>query len=258
MDYKYIVYLTVNKCNGKFYIGVHKTINPSIFDGYIGNGIARPSSAVYLQKINNQRKHKIPFVDAVVKYGYSNFIRTTLKIFDREEDAYTFEAEIVNENLIRCKHCYNIALGGKIRFNTIERKVYQFSLDGNFLRSYKSIRDASRVTGCNDANIHAVLTGKQCHCGGFFWNTEKVFDYKELKKTKAICQYDFSGKFIAAFDSIKEAKELYHTTSINRAIKNESSAVGYQWRYYEGNYNNIAPYTINYNNKNNRQNDDIV
>ena len=40
MKLKYIVYITINLCNGKFYIGVHET-NPDIFDGYIGNGIYR-------------------------------------------------------------------------------------------------------------------------------------------------------------------------------------------------------------------------
>lgn len=37
MELKYIVYITINLCNGKFYIGVHKT-NPEVFDNYIGLG----------------------------------------------------------------------------------------------------------------------------------------------------------------------------------------------------------------------------
>ena len=45
MNLKYILYITINTINGKFYIGVHKT-NPEVFDGYIGNGIYRQSEAV--------------------------------------------------------------------------------------------------------------------------------------------------------------------------------------------------------------------
>lgn len=33
-NYKFIVYMTINKKNQKFYIGVHKTNTPWIFDGY--------------------------------------------------------------------------------------------------------------------------------------------------------------------------------------------------------------------------------
>lgn len=45
MELKYIVYVTVNLCNGKLYFGVHRT-NPDIFDGYIGCGIYRQSNAI--------------------------------------------------------------------------------------------------------------------------------------------------------------------------------------------------------------------
>ena len=76
---KYIVYQTVNKVNGKLYIGVHKTENPDVFDGYIGNGI----------KIGYQLKNpKTAYQYALKKYGYDNFIRTTLYIFNSAEEAF--------------------------------------------------------------------------------------------------------------------------------------------------------------------------
>ena len=65
---KYIVYITINLCNGKFYIGVHRT-NPNTFDGYIGCGIYRASQAT-----KDYTLHK-----AVRKYGYENFKRTIMK-----------------------------------------------------------------------------------------------------------------------------------------------------------------------------------
>jgi hypothetical protein len=67
MELKYIVYITINQCNGKFYIGVHKT-NPEIFDGYIGGGITSEKT------VNKDTA----FHNAVKKYGYKNFKRTTI------------------------------------------------------------------------------------------------------------------------------------------------------------------------------------
>ena len=97
MELKYIFYITVNSINGKFYFGVHKT-NPQVFDGYIGCGIARQSQATL----------DIAFHRAVKKYGYDNFKRTTIKIFDTEEEAYEFEKLIVTPTLLKSKQCYNI------------------------------------------------------------------------------------------------------------------------------------------------------
>ena len=39
LNYKWIVYQTTCKVNGKIYIGVHKTEDPNTFDYYIGNGV---------------------------------------------------------------------------------------------------------------------------------------------------------------------------------------------------------------------------
>ena len=36
---EYIVYLTNNIINNKIYVGVHKTEDSNIFDGYYGNGL---------------------------------------------------------------------------------------------------------------------------------------------------------------------------------------------------------------------------
>ena len=103
---KYIVYITINLCNGKFYIGVHRT-NPNTFDGYIGCGIYRASQAT-----KDYVLHK-----AVRKYGYENFKRTIIKIFpDNEEgrkQAFELEAILVNETLLKSKSTYNTALGGR-------------------------------------------------------------------------------------------------------------------------------------------------
>jgi hypothetical protein len=85
---KYIVYQTVNKVNNKIYIGVHGT-DKDEFDGYIGNGVSIYRPATYMNP-------KTPFQYAVKKYGVKNFIRTTIKEFSDEKEAYKLEKQLVD------------------------------------------------------------------------------------------------------------------------------------------------------------------
>ena len=82
---KYIVYQTINVINNKIYIGVHKTKNPDIFDGYVGCGCS-------IHEPNMYNNPKTPFQFAVKKYGINNFKRTILKVFDNIDDADFTEA----------------------------------------------------------------------------------------------------------------------------------------------------------------------
>lgn len=224
---KYIVYITINLCNGKFYIGVHKT-NPDTFDGYIGCGI-------YSQK---QAIQKYPFHTAVRKYGYNNFKRTTIKVFNTEEEAYAFEKELVTGTLIASKNCYNIQCGGLGETGYTSKRVYQFDLKGGFLRSWKSASDAEK-----DLNLHhitAVCRGERTKCGNFYWSYIKKFDYTPgIDQSKCIAQYSQSGKFIRTWNSQKEAQYALGIYNINRAIKTGILCGGYQWREFNGDTSNI-------------------
>lgn len=96
----YVVYKTTNLINNKFYFGVHgsKYIDMS----YIGSG-----------KIIEQ---------AIKKYGKKNFKVELLKFFFNEDDAYEYEKEIITEDFIKSKNCYNSKSGGKEK--TIEHLVW--------------------------------------------------------------------------------------------------------------------------------------
>lgn len=88
----YIVYETKNLINNNFYIGYHQQVfEPYEFDGYLGSGTIIKS--------------------AINKYGVSQFIRTTLFVFQDSESAYKKEKEIIAER-INDPFCYNIHEGG--------------------------------------------------------------------------------------------------------------------------------------------------
>lgn len=84
-------YKITNNINNHFYYGVHATNN--LNDGYMGSG---------------KRLHY-----AYKKYGMENFTKEILKFFDTTADAYKYEAEVVNEQLIKNPDCYNIKCGGE-------------------------------------------------------------------------------------------------------------------------------------------------
>lgn len=242
---KYIVYITINLCNGKFYIGVHRT-NPNTFDGYIGCGIYRASQAT-----KDYVLHK-----AVRKYGYENFKRTIIKIFpDNEEgrkQAFELEAILVNETLLKSKSTYNTALGGSTTENLM-KTVYMFDLNGNYLRSFKSAREAAAyIQPDNQDNARAAIKnnclGTTSSSYGYFWSYTKEFTYKN-ECMKEVAQYTINGKFLRTFKSITEAEVALSLNDITQAIYKKGSAGGYQWRYFEGDTSDI-PTLVNVKTKN--------
>ena len=242
---KYIVYITINLCNGKFYIGVHRT-NPNTFDGYIGCGIYRASQAT-----KDYVLHK-----AVRKYGYENFKRTIIKIFpDNEEgrkQAFELEAILVNETLLKSKSTYNTALGESTTENLM-KTVYMFDLNGNYLRSFKSAREAaSYIQPDNQDNARAAIKnnclGTTSSSYGYFWSYTKEFTYKN-ECMKEVAQYTINGKFLRTFKSITEAEVALSLNDITQAIYKKGSAGGYQWRYFEGDTSDI-PTLVNVKTKN--------
>lgn len=234
--YKWIVYITINKLNGKFFIGCHKVVDPKIWDYNIGLGVYSDSGAKRLQKLNP----KYPFINAVVKYGYNSFKRTIIRIFDDEQEAMKFKCCLVSLNVIKSTNCYNSKVGGESVFEYADKRIYQYRLNGEFCRAYKSIKLAIETNNLDRQELLDCLNRKVKSCGGFYWNWEKSFDYN--KKDIKICQYDLNGNFVNVWCSIKQAEEAWNTSAIERAIKNHTIAAKFQWRYYEGNFNNIEPY----------------
>lgn len=242
---KYIVYITVNQCNGKIYFGYHKT-NPDVWDGYIGNGIFKPNDAL---------RKNTPFAKAVRKYGYENFQRTTIAIFpgteEGKEQARSMEGLIVNKTLLRSKNVYNVVVGGDGGDPNIKRRVYMFDLKGNYLRSFDCAREAALYLKVDDIHSGKIAIRNNC-CGktqssfGYFWSYKKEFTHKKHPKWKAVAQYTARGKFIRHFDSIMEAEEVLGIGTVQQAVTHGFLGGGFQWKYFEGDTSDIEPLVTTY------------
>jgi hypothetical protein len=227
---KYIVYLTINTENNKIYIGVHSTENPKIFDGYLGNGVYSNSPKTY-------QKCKTAFQSAVTKYGPNKFIRNTIKIFDTLDEALKLEAELVTEEFLKRSDVYNIEVGGGYP-PKLTKCIYQYDLEGNFLKEWDSIKTITTYYGVNKDRIRMVIDGKRSFENSY-WSEEKfeVLDVTLFRPSArgSIRQYTTSGIYLNTFKNTTEAaKQLdIERGKITNAIYGKYATSGY-WFLKEG------------------------
>ena len=91
-------------------------------------------------------------------------------------------------------------------------------LTGKVIRSFESIKEASRETGILQSNISAALNGHQLHAGAYVWRRKyektapELFEYPSTqekgKVPEPVEQLDpYSGQIIQLFESIEEASQ---------------------------------------------------
>ena len=204
---KYIVYQTINKVNNKIYIGVHGTQHENIFDGYIGCGVDIYRPASYLNP-------KTPFQCAVKKYGPKAFTRTTLQIFDNEEDAYKLESELVNEEFIKRDDTYNLILGGR-DISQFMVKVYMYDLEGNFEREFESLIAAAKYLNpdaTGGGHLPRAIKNRHQFLGHQF-SYDKVDNIGPIKamKNRLHIEKAYSGGKVGRFDKEGNLLETFET-----------------------------------------------
>lgn len=62
------------------------------------------------------------------------------------------------------------------RNSTKNKSVNQYTLDGIFIQTFKSIKEAEIITGCDHSRISACCNGKRKKTGGFKWTYKKESD----------------------------------------------------------------------------------
>lgn len=220
----YIVYKTVNKINNKVYIGKHATKSLDIFDGYLGDG-------VYVNSPKTYNKGRTPFHKAILKYGPENFKRIIIKVFRTEMEALNYESLIVNEKFVKSKNTYNVALGGG-NPPMQNKSVYQYSLFGEFIKEWDSIKAVTDFYNVNKDRVRMSIKSKRSF-GGSYWSDFKfaVLDITEYRSSSrgTIRQYTTDGVFIKEFKNTTEAAEELNISrsKITNAIYGKYATAGY-------------------------------
>lgn len=226
-DYVYIVYCTTNLVNNYIYIGVHKTLDPFKFDGYIGCG-------VYVTQPASYQYPKTRFQHAVKEFGPKNFRREVLSIFKTAEEAYAEEAILVDEKFLKRPDVYNMILGGDSRdsIQCYKVPVHQYTLEGDYVTSYESIKHAALKMNKDHSLIwHAAydkVTG-----AGYLWSTDKMDKLDITQYNLGINQrfkvyvYLETGEFYKEFNSGAECRKELSVYKISECYRLGVKSKGY-------------------------------
>ena len=181
------------------------------------------------------------------------FIRTWSSITEAEE---TLGLSSISQCLIgKSKYCgdfqwryYSENESDIEPVQTKEKTVYQFDLQGNLLKVWKSGALASKEfsnPAAAKTAIHNACKGITRQAYGYYWSYKDKFEFRANKSYTAVAKYTDDGLFVESYTSIAEAareNNIKTAGNIQAAIVGRQKRCGgFRWRYYYGNNNNIAP-----------------
>lgn len=189
--------------------------------------------------------HFIPLYNAWVESVYVKNLKPSV---DRINDSigYTFEnIQLVTFGENTKKQYDKILTGEKVNFH---RKVNQYTLDGKFIQTFNSAREAKRILDKKGIAVTGCCLGTHPTAGGFYWryfegDTSDIFiepfvkvEYIKKAQTRAICQYTLTGDFIKNYSSMVEAHRdtKIYLRSIRECCQGKRDSVGgFIWKYVD-------------------------
>lgn len=217
---------------------VYRHTSPS---GKVYIGITCQSAKKRWQNGKGYTKNNQPYFNAaILKYGWNNFKHEIL-LKDRTES----EAKYAERYLIKWYKLhnisYNITDGGEgmlgHRVEVLLKKIWQYDLQGNFMKEYSCIKDAAIELSYDAAVIsHAV---DKAVCKDFFFFSKKgldkkdqiIKDYNKRQFEKRVVKLDLSFQFIESYDSIVAASKENNLSVdvIGNAITRKTRGGNFYW-----------------------------
>lgn len=234
--YIHIVPAAVNGKRDKYYVGI---TSESVFTRWGTNGKRYKAKA---------------WKGAIDKYGWENIEHEIIASNLTMQEAKAMEKKMIA--LLKSnqwKFGYNRTSGGDaISPNTLKttsKPIYQFSLDGIFIRKYCSVAEASRKVGVADGTIISIAKSKKIIGGKdrYIWRySEDVAiengEYTMLRTEKIIqyniCQFDTKGVYIRSYISPRHAADvtgipydIIHGQLRSKSTKRIGKNKSFIWRY---------------------------
>ena len=221
--------------NGTIYI-IKNQINDKV---YIGQTIQTPIRR-WQAHLSDSKDKNTHLYRAMRSYGVENFYMEILE--DGIPTSQLSDREIYYINKYNSYYeGYNSTLGGET--GAPGTPVYQYDLQGNFIRGYLNANDAERSTGCLHQNILKTCKSVFSQTGGFYWSFQKKekINIPQNTKYKPVGKLDENNNLVKQYRSIKElAEELkIPATNVSRAIRKGYRLHGDYYVYLEESKKNV-------------------
>ena len=219
---------------------------------YIIYKYTSPSGGVYIGQTHNDLKTRAgnsgkqycysgkqtAIARAIKKYGWDSFQKEILFTGLTSDEADQKEKELIKEYREKGE-CYNICSGGKGVPGAREHKVCQYSLDGEYIKTWNTIKEACEALYGNkniEANIVRCCQGRGHRAYGYIWKyAESDNEIKPVTPYRApVCQFTKDGCLIATYSTIRAASQAtgIGETSIGNNLRGWSkSAGGFSWKF---------------------------
>lgn len=205
------------------------------------------------------------FFRAIIKYGWDNIKHEIIAENLTLEEAKKLEKEYIKKDKTNVREYghsangYNMTEGGdstpfhyeienEEKKNIMEEKVYSkiripvdaYDMNGKFIKSFESIRAASKELHCDPGSISNNIKGKLHYTKGYRFSIheEPIKNGSNKYYEKQVNMFDFAGNYLQTFKSCAEASKY-----VNFGVKKDSSIIaacakgdrgsykGYLWSY---------------------------
>lgn len=216
------IYKIENKVNGKIYVGQSVNIE------------TRWKNHRY--ELMNNTHYNEHLQRSWNKYGSDNFVFSIIEECEKEnlDDREIYWIDYLHS--CEYQYGYNSQLGGT--GDLIYKPVLQFDLTGNFIKEWKSAREASISLEIPQKGIYWCCVKKYKNSSLYIWiykddyvDENSLKWYLQNQKQKNINQYDLYGRYIKTWKNHAEINE-YFGYSVNGCTRHKNlSSHGYIWLY---------------------------
>lgn len=274
------IYKITNKINGKVYIGQAVDLWKRISNGYLNTLPNGKNHNQHLQrawdkyggtnfkieiqeeckkdKLNEREQYWMDYYNSCdINYGY-NICPEAGSNRGHKHSAESIEKirkHTIEHNPMKGKHHTEET---KRRLSEMRKAyhedkkfpIYQFDLEGIFIKEWESLSSVEELLGISHGNILAVIKKEKMTAGKFIWCKKEdydngIFELQEAIRQKKefahpssrkIVQLDLQGNYIQTFDSITLASKSLNIKNCNISAvlaNRQKQTTGFKFMYLE-------------------------